>query len=49
MADLLDLHLVVDADSRRIRGGFALGFVRIRGDSRGFALVLGGDEKTSTQ
>ena len=49
MAHLLHLHMFVDTDSRRIRARFGSGFVRIRGDSRGFALVFGGDEKTLTQ
>ena len=46
MAHLLHLHMPVDADSRRIRARFRSGFVRIRWDSRGLALVLGGDEQT---
>jgi len=49
MPQLLHLHMSVGTDSRRIRARFGSGFVRICGDSCGFALVFGGDEKTLIQ
>ena len=49
MPQLLYVHRPVDTDSRRIRARFGSGFVRIRGDSRGFALVFGNNEKISPQ
>ena len=49
MPQLLHVHRSVHTDSRRIRARFGSGFVRIRGDSRGFALVFGCDEKTLIQ
>jgi len=48
-AHLLHSYMFVDTDSRRIRARFRVGFVRIRGDSRGFALVFGNNEKMPTQ
>ena len=48
-AHLLHSYIFADTDSRRIRARFRVGFVRIRGDSRGFALVFGNNEKISTR
>ena len=49
MPQLLHVHRSVDTDSRRIRARFVSGFVRIRTDSRGFALMFGCDEKILIQ
>ena len=49
MPQLLHLHMSVNTDSRRIRARFGSGFVRIRGDSCGFARIFGGTEKTLIQ